>query len=184
MTDWRYYWPVSWAVYRKIKKCPHILYWWQIDSILVEYHQSKGIVTEGLERARSRWDNYFANRDGRARRLSKADTVKEGEVNDFGGNRGLNDERIFLQARRAWILLNFDAEVRFRQISNIHEIPPLEPEPTNPPENQTQARLTTSQGDKKKKKRSNNRRNWNQTNRNPPVGNQEALVNQVLAILH
>jgi hypothetical protein len=164
-------------VYRKIKKCPHVLYWWQIDSILVEYHQSKGIVTEGLERARSRWDNHFANLDGRNRRLSKADTVKEDEVNTFGGNRGLNDERIFLYARRAWILLNFDAEVRFRQISNIHEIPPLEPEPTSPPENQAQARLITSQGDKKKKKRSNNRRNRSQTNRNPPVGDQGALVN-------
>ncbi len=75
-------------------------------------------MTGGLERERSKWDNYFPQHDGRARHLSKADMVEEEEI--FASYNSQRRERIFLQARRAWILLQPDAKEQFRQISNIH----------------------------------------------------------------
>jgi hypothetical protein len=116
---WRYYWKVSWGVYRRIQKAP-ALDWFDIDLILTEYHRRHGLVREGLERARSRLDNRFAQHDGRARRLSSASTVEHGDWARYA--RVVQREKTFQRGRAAWIDQQPNAEEQYQSLSNLHEV--------------------------------------------------------------
>jgi hypothetical protein len=109
-------------VYRRIQKAP-FLDWFGIDLILTEYHRRHGLVKEGLERARSRLDNYFANRDGRARRLSDASTIVDGDWERYSWV--VKRDHIFQRGRASWISQQPDSEERFQTLSNLRELLPV-----------------------------------------------------------
>ena len=82
VTYWRYIWPVTWNLYRKIQNSPRTLWWEDIDQILDQYHKERETYPgewQGVDKARSYWDHHFATQDGRVRRRSEAETVVEGD---------------------------------------------------------------------------------------------------------
>jgi len=144
-----------------------VLDWWEVDHILSDYHRQHGLVKQGLERARSRLNNYFANLDGRARRLSSASTVVEGDWEKYTIVSGL--ERVFQKRRAYWLDNQLDKEQRFRALSNLSEALLLNPSPPVTSEAGAAVRPITSEQGGKKKKRSKNRRTRAE-NQNSPLG--------------
>ncbi len=149
VTYWRYIWPVTWKLYRKIQNNPRTLWWSDIDQILDQYHKERETYPgewQGVDKVRSYWDHHFATLDGRVRRRSEAETVVEG---DYEGAWRLEDnETRWITGRRTWIRRQNNPEAIFNQLSNY---------PQGLPTGQVQV----------VSRRKNNRRKINRRNHNP-----------------